>query len=82
MFEVSTDKDLGYQSSSSLSGTRTGELLRDMPVSVSILNQEFLRDIAVTDTMQAIGLYGIGSEPLGVPGIGIPGSGGGGICMG
>lgn len=81
VFEVSTDKDIGYQSVSSLSGTRTGELLRDLPVSVSILNQEFLRDIAVTDTMQAIGLYGIGSEPLGVPGIGIAGSGGGGNSL-
>jgi len=81
VFEVRTDKDVGYQASSSLSGTRTGELLRDMPVSVSILNQNFLRDIAVTDTMQAIGLYGIGSEPLGVPGIGIAGSGGGGNSL-
>ena len=81
VFEVNTDKDLGYQSASSLSGTRTGELLRDMPVAVSILNQEFLTDIAVTDTMQALGLYGIGSEPLGVPGIGIPGSGGAGNSL-
>ncbi len=81
VFEVNTAQDRGYQSVSTLSGTRTGELLRNLPMSVSILNQEFLRDIAVTDTMQAIGLYGIGSEPLGVPGIGIAGSGGGGNSL-
>ncbi len=80
VFEVSTDKDLGYQSVSSLSGTRTGELLRNLPVSVSILNQEFLQDIAVTDSAQAMILYGIGVEPSGsnVPGVGLPGTGTGG----
>lgn len=81
VFEVTTDKDVGYQSTATLSGTRTGELLRNLPVAVSVLNQEFLRDIAVTDSMQAMVLYGIGSEQQGTPGIGLNGIGGGGNAV-
>jgi outer membrane receptor for monomeric catechols len=80
-FEVSTDKDLGYQSTATLSGTRTGELLRNLPVSVSIINQELLNDVGLTDVMQAIALYGVGVEQNGEPGIGLNGINGGGNSL-
>ena len=80
-FEVTTDKDVGYQSTATLSGTRTGELLRNMPVSVSIINQELLNDVGLTDVMQAMALYGVGVEQTGEPGIGLAGIGGGGNSL-
>ncbi len=80
-FEVMAGKDLGYQSTATLSGTRTGELLRNLPVSVSIINQELLNDVGVTDVMQAMALYGVGVEQTGEPGIGLAGIGGGGNSL-
>jgi outer membrane receptor protein involved in Fe transport len=81
VFEVTTGRDLGYQSTATLSGTRTGELLRNLPVSVSIINQELLNDVGVTDVMQAMALYGVGVEQTGEPGIGLAGIGGGGNSL-
>jgi outer membrane receptor protein involved in Fe transport len=80
-FEVSTEKDLGYQSTATMSGTRTGELLRNMPVSVAIINQELLNDVGLTDVMQAMALYGVGVEQNGEPGIGLSGINGGGNSL-
>jgi outer membrane receptor protein involved in Fe transport len=48
-FTVSEEKATGYESTSTLSGTRTNERLRDLPMGVSILNQDLLRDLGVTD---------------------------------
>jgi outer membrane receptor protein involved in Fe transport len=80
-FEVAGERDLGYQSTATLSGTRTGELLRNLPVSVSIINQELLNDVGATDVMQAMALYGVGVEQTGEPGIGLAGIGGGGNSL-
>lgn len=43
-FEVTGDTDVGYQATSTLSGTRLRTDLRDMGASISIINEEFLRD--------------------------------------
>ena len=45
-FEVSTRKDVGYKSTNSASVTRIDAPLRDLPLSVQIINQEFLNDVA------------------------------------
>lgn len=80
-FEVPGDRDLGYQSAATLSGTRTGELLRNLPVSVAVINQELLNDVGATDVMQAMALYGVGVEQTGEPGIGMAGINGGGNSL-
>ncbi len=51
-FTVSEDRTVGYETTSTLSGTRTNERLRDLPMGVSILNQDFLRDVGVTDIFE------------------------------
>jgi hypothetical protein len=43
-FEVSGDSDVGYQATSTLAGTRLRTDLRDIGSSISIVNEEFLRD--------------------------------------
>jgi outer membrane receptor protein involved in Fe transport len=45
-FVVTSDGDVGYQSNSTLAGTRLKSDLRDIGSSISIVNQEFLRDTA------------------------------------
>ncbi len=43
-FEVTGDNDVGYQATSTLAGTRLRTDLRDIGSSISIVNEEFLRD--------------------------------------
>ena len=43
-FEVTSDSDVGYQATSTLAGTRLRTELRDIGSSISIVNEEFLRD--------------------------------------
>lgn len=53
-FEVSTDADRGYQSFSSNSGTRLSVQLRDLPMSVDVLNREFIEDTGSTNLDEAL----------------------------
>lgn len=53
VFEVSTDRDIGYRAVSSIAGSRTGEDLRNVPMPVTVLTEEFLRDIDATDLLEA-----------------------------
>jgi outer membrane receptor for monomeric catechols len=75
-FEVVTERDYGYQATSTVSGTRTNELLRDMPMSVTVLNKQFLEDIAATDPA-AIFNFGLNVESINASGIGNEYGGGG-----
>ncbi|WP_221031569.1 TonB-dependent receptor plug domain-containing protein [Actomonas aquatica] len=43
-FEVTGTDDVGYQATSTLGGTRVNTSLRDVGSSISIINEEFLRD--------------------------------------
>jgi outer membrane receptor protein involved in Fe transport len=52
-FVVSAEKDNGYRSTNTLSGTRTNEELKNLPNSISVMNRELLEDLAVTDFFQA-----------------------------
>ena len=45
-FEVSTRKDVGYKSTNSASVTRLDAPIRELPLSVQIINQEFVNDVA------------------------------------
>ena len=48
-FEVSGQKDTGYQATETLAGTRIRTQLKDVASSISIVTKEFLADIAATD---------------------------------
>lgn len=52
-FEVNTSGDVGYQSSNSLSGSRVNTPIKELPVAIQILNQEFLGDIGATNWEEA-----------------------------
>ncbi len=53
VFEVSSDRDMGYRAVSSIAGSRTGEDLKNVPMPISVLTEEFMRDIDATDIMEA-----------------------------
>lgn len=52
-FEVTADSDVGYESSTAMSGTRTNESLANLPNSISVINAEFMADLGITDFFQA-----------------------------
>jgi hypothetical protein len=62
-FEVSTDRDIGYAASSAMSATRTNEKLENLPNSISVLNQDFLQDIAANNFLDAVD-FAVGAENI------------------
>lgn len=62
VFEVVETTDKGYATTSTLSGTRTNEELKNLPNSISILNRQFLDDIATNDFFE-VAAYLVGFEP-------------------
>lgn len=53
-FEVSVDDSRGYRSFTSNSGTRLAMELRDLPMSVDVLNNEFIEDTGATNLAEAL----------------------------
>ncbi|HUG12078.1 MAG TPA: TonB-dependent receptor plug domain-containing protein [Opitutaceae bacterium] len=53
-FEVSADRDTGYQATDTLAGTRLRSDLKDVGSAISVLTKEFLQDIGATDNMSAL----------------------------
>ncbi|MBI4625097.1 MAG: TonB-dependent receptor [Verrucomicrobia bacterium] len=49
-FEVTTSKDVGYQATETLAGTRIRTDLRDVGAAVSVITRQFLSDIGATDS--------------------------------
>ncbi|MEO6245000.1 MAG: TonB-dependent receptor [Opitutaceae bacterium] len=47
-FEVNADKDNGYLSQNTASGSRLSAALRDTPAAITVFTSEFLQDIAAT----------------------------------
>jgi outer membrane receptor protein involved in Fe transport len=54
IFQVTSDKDVGYRSTQTVSGSRTIAELRDTPSSISVLNRELLDDIIATRVSDAL----------------------------
>lgn len=54
IFQVSSDKDEGYRSTQTVSGSRTLADLRDTPNSISVLNRELLDDLIATKVSDAM----------------------------
>ena len=49
-FEVSASKNIGYQATDTLAGTRIRTNLKDVAASISVINKEFMDDIGATDS--------------------------------
>lgn len=54
IFQVTGDKDEGYRSTQTVSGSRTLADLRDTPNSISVLNRELLDDLIATKISDAM----------------------------
>jgi hypothetical protein len=52
-FQVSTDRDVGYQAGNTLSGGRADTPLAITPASISVMTKEFMEDFNITDINQA-----------------------------
>lgn len=57
-FVVSADADDGYASTESASATRFKQKLKDIPQSISIMSDQFLKDIGATELEHVIPLIG------------------------
>ncbi|MBI5692603.1 MAG: TonB-dependent receptor plug domain-containing protein [Verrucomicrobia bacterium] len=53
-FVVTTDKDVGYLATNTMSGSRLNTPLVDTPASISEMTKEFLEDIGATEMMNAV----------------------------
>lgn len=53
-FEVTTSRDIGYQSANSAEVTRMNMAIADLPLSVTVFNQQFLEDILARDTTDVL----------------------------
>jgi outer membrane receptor protein involved in Fe transport len=63
-FVVETDTDKGYQSASTLAGTRLRTELRDVGAAISVVNAQFLADTGSTNTKDIL-VYTTGTEASG-----------------
>jgi len=66
-FVVETDTDRGYQSASTLAGTRLRTELRDVGAAISVVNAQFLADTGSTNTKDIL-VYTTGTEASGIGG--------------
>lgn len=57
-FEVTTSKDTGYRSTNSTSGTSLDTPIRDIPISLEVINREFLDDTQATDLEESLAYSG------------------------
>lgn len=65
VFEVTDAKDVGYRAGVTASGTRTGEELKNVPQTITVLTNDFLRDTGATDSINAMEyVVGGGNKPL------------------
>ncbi|MBL9193822.1 MAG: hypothetical protein JNJ82_15830 [Opitutaceae bacterium] len=66
-FVVAADADRGYQSTSTLAGTRLRTELRDVGAAISVVNAQFLADTASTNAKDLL-VYTTGTEAAGMGG--------------
>jgi outer membrane receptor protein involved in Fe transport len=61
IFQVTDQKEEGYRSTQTLSGSRTLENLRDTPNSISVINRELINDLNAT-TVAELSMFSITGE--------------------
>ena len=63
-FVVSSDKDTGYQATTTLAGTRLNTPVKDLGASISIYTKDFLTDLGVTNSADLL-VFATGMEAAG-----------------
>lgn len=63
-FTVQSDRDTGYQASTTLAGTRLNTPVKDVGASISIYTKDFLNDIGATNATDLL-IYATGMEAAG-----------------
>ncbi|HVT74522.1 MAG TPA: TonB-dependent receptor plug domain-containing protein [Lacunisphaera sp.] len=53
-FKVTTEKDNGYKATNATTGTRLNESIKDLPMPISVITEQFVRDTGATDLRQAL----------------------------
>lgn len=53
-FEVTTSSDVGYRSTNSTSGTSLNTPIKDLPMSIQVVNREFISDFGASDLKEAL----------------------------
>jgi iron complex outermembrane receptor protein len=54
-FVVSADADEGYRASNSISGTRLNQKIEDIAQNISIITEDFIKDLQAVDIAEALG---------------------------
>jgi len=53
-FKVVTDKDSGYRATNSISGTRLNTPIKDIPMPIEVITEQFLKDTGAKDLRQSL----------------------------
>ena len=53
-FTVTTDKDTGYRATNSISGTRLNTAIKDLPMPIEVITEQFIRDTGSTDLRESV----------------------------
>ena len=53
-FVVQADSDQGYKTKNAISGTRSNVAIKDLPMSISVLNKEFIEDVGAVYASDAM----------------------------
>lgn len=53
-FKVTTDKDTGYRATNSISGSRLDTPIKDIPMPIEVITEQFLRDTGAQDLRQSL----------------------------
>ena len=53
-FKVTTDKDKGYKATNTTSGTRLDTAIKDLPMPIEVITDQFIKDTGATDLRQSL----------------------------
>lgn len=53
-FTVTTGQDVGYLSTNSTSGTSLNTAIKDLPMAIQVINQDFITDVGASDLEEAL----------------------------
>src|SRR5687767_9946226 len=66
-FTVQTERDTGYQATSTLAGTRLNTPIRDLASGISVLTRDLITDLGATNINELL-IYSVGAEAAGSQG--------------
>ncbi|HEX2100524.1 MAG TPA: hypothetical protein VHF69_07665, partial [Candidatus Synoicihabitans sp.] len=53
-FQVDTSQDRGYRATNATSGTRLNTEIKDLPLNLEVITDQFMRDTGATDLREAL----------------------------